>query len=271
MGHAVNGAIQNLLRGISTDDVETVRDAWRAALADRGAALEAILAKLAAPVWDTYPRGPLRKYLGILLALLDEIDPEQFRSEIARLQRGPIHPLHAKTVDLLAARASDQPIGHVGPGIPVYVAGDVREPRLVLSDLERWSGTKGLGLADVTRIDVIARTSGMDYLGRYNLFFSGIILTWPAGRARGLRLLWRRIRAELTFYHEVGHHALGHKEGGQVEEQECEANDYARRMFRRAHPVLIAIGQVFLLPLKLAAKLLARNAVRSDSRPHDAA
>ena len=256
---SVTPPIDRLLRGIATNDVETVRDAWRELLADKTGAVPAVLAKLASHAWEYNPRGPLPRYLGVLLSLLDELDPSVFEREIKRLLATPLHPLHRKTVAMLAHRCQEQPKTHIGPCIPVYVAVDIADRSEVVRNLENWSRTVTLELAGVTRIDVIARHPHLDYLGLYNLFFSGIILTWPAARVPGWHRWWRRLDAEFTFYHEVGHHTCGHIEGGSVVEQEQEANDYARKMMRQAHPILSSIARAVLFPFKpLLRPLVAR-------------
>ena len=87
-------ALDRLLRGISTDHVETVRDAWREILQGGAESVAQIQEKLASPAWAENPRVPLSKYLGVLLALLDELDSSAFESEISRLRRRKLHPLH---------------------------------------------------------------------------------------------------------------------------------------------------------------------------------
>ncbi len=252
--------IDKLLRGVSTGHVETVRDAWRLLLLDPVASTEAARSKLAGASWAENPRGPLGQYLGVLLSLLDELDPAAFRTEVERLQRAKLHPMHHKTVEMMARRAFDAPATFVRESVPVFVAPDIAQQDVVVANIEKWSQTNGLSLNGVTRIDVIARQTDMDYLGRYNLFFSGIILTWPADRPRRLRLLYQRLRAEFTFYHEVGHHVSGHVEGGSVAEQEDEADAYASRMMYRAHPILLGTARAALLPFKPLIKTLVARA-----------
>lgn len=234
--------VERLLRGISTSHVETVREAWHTLLDGGAASVPAVLDKLDSAAWADNPRGPLGRYPGVLLALLDELDPAAFARAVDRLRAGVLHPHHRHTVALMAARVTEAPIGRIGPGIPVHVAGDVPARDLVLSRLERWSRTEGLALDAVTRIDVITRRRELDELGLYTLFFAGIILAWPAEAHRGLAGWLLRIEQEHRFYHEVGHHACGHVEGGSVEEQEDEANAYAARMMRKTHPVLAWIA-----------------------------
>lgn len=250
MNKKTKPALDRLLRGISTDHVETVRDAWREILQDGANSVAEIQDKLASSAWAENPRGPLSKYLGVLLAILDELDTSAFEKEVARLRKSKLHPMHIKTLDILSQRILEKPAAHVAGAIPVFVASDIADRSVVVRSIEGWSKTKGLSLENVTRIDVIARHPELDYLGKYNLFFSGIILTWPANSASGVKLWWRRLDAEFTFYHEVGHHVCGHVEGGQVAEQEQEADEYARSMMRNSRPVLALFTRILLWPLR---------------------
>ncbi len=252
--------VEKLLRGIATDHIETVRDAWRDILAANEQEIPAVLAKLDSKMWAEYPRGPLHKYLGILLALLDELDPVLFKKQIATLAGSKLHPLHRKTVEIMSERANEKPFGHIGPDIPVYISRDISTPESLLIKIDLWSKTRDLDLANITRIDVIEYVPGMGYLGRYNLFFSGIILTSPA-ITKNLPNKWiDQIFAEFVFYHEVGHHACGHIEGGQIADQEKEADDYARKMFRNAHPVKVSIAKALIFPfLPLLRRLVKKH------------
>ncbi|MDV4166885.1 hypothetical protein [Rhodovulum sp. FJ3] len=243
-------AIERLLRGISTDHAETVRDAWRDILQGGTSSIRQIEEKLASPAWAENPRGPLAKYFAVLLAILAELDASAFKKETERLRKSKLHPMHKKTLDLLSRRVLDSPATYVADKIPVFVASDIEDRAQVIRNVERWSKTKHLSLDDVTRIDVLARDIGLDYLGKYNLFFSGIILTWPASPSKGIKLWWRCLDAEFTFYHEVGHHVSGHIEGWQVAEQEKEADEFARSMMRNSRPILMGIGKIFRRPLR---------------------
>lgn len=259
-----NPALENLLRGISTGHIEVVRDAWRELLIQADTVVPAILAKLDSNAWANTPRGPIGRYLGVLLALLDEIDPNVFKHEIARLRATKLHVLHRRTVEIMSYRCWDRIYARVGPEIPVHISDEFNDPQPHLENLKRWVQTQGLDLSGLTRIDIIAKHAHMDYLGRYDLFYSGIILTWPTAPARGLRSWGRRMYGEFIFYHEVGHHACGHLEGGQVKKQEKEANRYAVGKFGQAHPILIGTGCVLLFPFR---PLLRRYFKKKGEQP----
>ena len=207
------------------------------------------------------------KYFGILLALLSEVDSDAFRQEITRLRKGKLHPVHRRTLNLMAKRLDDTPSTLLAGNIPVFIADDVADPPRIIRNLQRWSKTKGLSLENVTRVDVIAARPELDYLGKYNLFFSGIVLTAPTTPPEGLTKWFETLRNEFTFYHEVGHHVHKHSEGGQIEEQEQEANDYARAMIRKARPILTGIGRCvgwFLKPLLDRLIKWLKTKVRQD-------
>ncbi|MEW2918061.1 hypothetical protein AB1A64_13390 [Ruegeria sp. ANG10] len=259
MGTSAARETNRLLRGVSTGHVETVRDAWRALLADKGASIPEVQSKLSSSAWLDNPPGPLPKYFGILLALMSEMDQDAFRQEITRLGNDKLHPVHRRTLDLMAKRLEDAPSTYLANNIPVFIADDVADPPRVIRNLQRWSSTKDLTLDNVTRVDVIAERRELDYLGQYNLFFSGIILTWPTTQPKGFELWLTNAEREFTFYHEVGHHVHKHIEGGQVAEQEKEADDYARSMFRNSRPFLTGIGRVVLWPFKPLLRNLLRH------------
>lgn len=252
--------VDKFLRGNSTHHIETIRDTWRALMQCRESAVPEVQKRLSSKAWKDNPRGPLPRYFGALLALLDELDPVVFRQETCRLKRIKLHPIHRRTLDILAKRLDDQPAIVLSDNTPIFISDDIVDRARVIKDLTKWSRTKGVTLEQVTRIDVIARRADRDYLGKYNLFFSYIVLTWPSPSPKGLRLWWARITAEFTFYHEVGHHVLGHGEGGQVAAQEKEANEFASSMLRNSRPVFVLSGRAIIWPFKpLLRRLLKRS------------
>ncbi|MEZ5715051.1 MAG: hypothetical protein R3D85_07700 [Paracoccaceae bacterium] len=250
MAEPAERAVDRLLSGVATGDVETVRDGWRGVRALGPAVGPAIEARLDSAAWGQVPKGPAGRYLGALLAALSELDRERFAAALARLRAGGLHPLHARTVEIMARRLDERPLGRIGPGVAVHVADDLPGRRAILAEIAGWSETAGVAeaLDRVSRIDVIGQATGMDYLGLYEFYVSGIVLAWP-GLDFGPRWL-RRLSREHTFYHELGHHACGHVEGGQVTEQEREADAFAAGLMRAAHPVLIPLGRVLLWPLR---------------------
>ncbi len=251
--------INSLLRGVNFSNKETIRDAWRALLERGSVSVPAVEKKLRASTWKKVPRGPVIEYFTVLLSLLGALDPASQKREIQRLRAGKLHPVYSKILDGFSSRVGDRPVTHIGPDIPVYIAPEIEDLDLVAGNLKTWSRTSELELEGVTRIDVIASRPEQDYRGQYRLYFSGIRLTWPAKKVRRRNLWWKTLRAEHTFYHEVGHHACGHIEGGQVEEQEKEANRYAKRMLRRSRPVISRVLRLLHFLLRPLLRWLAKS------------
>ncbi len=207
---------------------------------------------LAASALSEPPRGAGEGFFSLLLALLHELDAEAFRRELVRLRSAPIHVLHRRAVEIMGRRHGDRVVGRLGGGAPIYIADEIPDAQTILAYLERWSATPGLDIARITRIDVIMRLPEMEYLGKYNLQFDGIVLTWEGGARNALARWWRKVMMEMTFYHEVGHHHFQHGEFGQVEDQEREADEYSKKMFRRAHPLATLAFRVGLFPIYFA-------------------
>ncbi len=223
-------------------------------------AVPAVLDRLDSDAWRRRPEGPSSRYLGVLLSLLHELDPDAYRLEIERLRSEPLHALHKLTVQLISKRFGDQIFGKIGGDVPVYISRDVDQPDVVFSRLQRWSKTRDLAISKVTRVDVIVRQDEIDYLGLYSMYYDCIVLTWPNNASSFFDRLLRNIRAEQTFYHEVGHHFHQHSEGGQVQEQEREAENYSWRMYRNAHPILVSVARVIFAPVLWAMRLKKRFA-----------
>jgi len=255
MSSLPDSSLNRLLRGISTSDVQTVRHAWREMLSFQERAVPGVRRKLASAAWREKPRGPSDRYFGTLLALLHELEPETFKKEVQRLRAEPIHPLHKRTLELMARRRGDKLFGKINSLVPVYISDEVDRPDVVFKYLENWSQTRDLAFSDVTRVDVIASRPELDFLGLYNLFYDGIVLVWQNDASNNFLSFFQKMRTERTFYHEIGHHYYQHSEGGQVEEQEKEANNYMQRMFRNAHPILFAFAKIIFSPVFFALRL----------------
>ena len=233
----VKALVARLLRGIASDNVVLTQSAWRGLLETEASAVPEVLAKLDSRQWEKAPVGPAAKYLGVLLAMLHELDEAAFKAEIDRLSRRRLNPLHRRTVELMAQRWGERPYGHLDCGVPVHISDEVADRERVFRELCKWSRTPGLAIATVTRIDVIRASPELSYLGLYRLHYGSIVLTRSGADISRAERRVRVLLAKMTFFHEVGHHHHGHKEGGQIEEQEREAEAYARAMFRNSNPV----------------------------------
>lgn len=235
-----------LLGGVAQNDVQRVKNGYHALIVHGFSAVATIENKLNGGDWGHYKNDVQGRYLAVLLSLAQVIDPNAAHRMIVKLSSSKLHPFHQKTIKLISSRFEAAPIEAYIRGIPVVVSDELPNATMIKTYLARWLKSRTeQDISKLLRVDVIPYESQFGYLGNYNIFFSGIVLTWPSPQSNFLKRWGFTISTEFTFYHEVGHHALGHLEGGQVPEQEKEANEYAGRALRRAHPILFT----FLFPL----------------------
>lgn len=226
--------VDRLLRGLRTARVSMT---WNALAELRLLGpdwVPSLRGKLRTKDWAVSPRGRGDKSLGILLAILDELDRDSFEAEVSRLQRRDLHPHHGRTVDLLAQRLSDNPAGHVGRGVPVHVARELGDPDEILSALKPWVRRTRRHVDKIARIDIAAKY-GNDDLSRYNPLFSGVMLSWPSAKTIAAEKKTALMQPEFMFYRAIGYHARG-SEGGSFDDRDEASDRYAVRAFRRAHP-----------------------------------
>lgn len=94
------------------------------------------------------------------------------------------------------------------------------------------------------------------------------MLVWPE-EPKGRVLRWLHgLTVEFIFYHELGHHACGHVEGGQDPDQEEQADRHAARLWRQAHPVMYPLARggrlLFRTPLRRLGQWGLRRVLRRD-------
>lgn len=257
--------IKLLLGGIARNDVPSVKVGYHALIVHGLPAIAVIEEKLNRGDWGLYKTDLQGRHLAVLLSLAQEIDPESAKDMIAQLSSSKLHPFHQKTIKLISSRLEDTPIETSIRGISVAISDDLPNTAEINILLTRWLNSRPeQDISRLLRVDVIPYESQFSYLGNYNIFFSGIVLTWPSPQDSFLKRWIFTVLTEHTFHHEVGHHALGHLEGGQVPEQEKEANEYASRAIRRAHPFLVTFMLPLSVPYKLWKKL--RNKINDKNR-----
>jgi len=75
------------LRGVATNHIPTMQQAWQALPAAGPPAIPTVRDRLVSPAWTRPPKGPVGQYLAVLLVFLDERDQEAFETEVAHLRR----------------------------------------------------------------------------------------------------------------------------------------------------------------------------------------
>lgn len=243
-------SLNSLMRGIANHDTQLTRDAWRDLIEIGPAAVPVVLEKLHATTWAKHARGPQTRYFAALLGLLLAMDKAAAHAEMTRLSNSKTHPLHRQTLKLAMAQLEDTPAEYRVRGIPLVISNDLPQPEKIRTLISKWMGQVPVNdLENLTRIDVVPYQPQFDYGGRYNIYFSGVILVWPAlSEDDFFPLPWLNLLlTEQTFYHEIGHHAHGHLKFGQVKTQEDQAKEYALKMSMRAHPIFALLRHPYNL------------------------
>ena len=250
--------MRRLLRGVAHDDTQQIRDGWRGVIAAGALSIPTVMEKLQNGDWENFTNKIEGRYLMVLISLLHELDVDLACKEVARLLVNKPHKLHRHTLEAAQSLLHDLTGKFECRGIPFAISSEIANFPLVRAKLEKWIKIiPQEDLAHLTRFDIIAHNPKFDYLGQYNLLFSGIVLVWPAPQTNLLGRWTYDLIAEMTFYHEIGHHACGHLEGGQVEEQEAEANKYSGRFIRKTRPVLYTMLLPFIAVKRLRQSYLS--------------
>ena len=245
--------ITRLLRGVAMHNAELVRDNWRCLVGLGPAAAPAIQEKLVLGDWTKYQNEIQAHNLTILISLLIEIDSKRAESTLTQLLNSTLHPLHKQAVTHAKSALVKSGTEIECRGVPVFISDELQDFARKQMLLKKWMNSPSeKDLKMIGRIDVIADQSAFDFLGQYNIRFSKVILTWPEVEESRMLRWAQELQIETTLYHEIGHHCLGHIEGGQVESQEQEADGYANKLILQSHPGIATMW----MPVKLVRKLI---------------
>ncbi|WP_419905003.1 hypothetical protein [Kiloniella sp.] len=108
----------------------------------------------------------------------------------------------------------------------------------------------------VPRIYLIPYKSHYDFSGYHLNYISVLTVVWYTNKHpyNPIQLL-NRLFKQITLYHEIGHHFHKHIEGGQVPDQEEEADAYAYKMLLKARPKMkVFFRTLYLLMGKIKKK-----------------
>lgn len=183
---------------------------------------------------------------GLATALHDINEDASRRYMSASLAR-PITPLmRAALRSIVRFTMDDWRRSSVG-GIIVLEHGKLDSRFEASRHVGRWlANVPEADLVGISRIYIIPESPEPEFAGTYLQAVSVIEIVWRRPSEHRIGNAVRRFMIEKTLYHEVGHHALQHVESGQDPDQERQADRYAWKMMRKAHPNL----SMLTLPLR---------------------
>ena len=206
--------------------------------------------------WDSVTNKSQVMLFAALLRLLEEIDDKALSKTVSTLRSGELHQTYEQIIKLMEHKQRDKLRNVRAFGIEVYISLKIERTDLIEKYILKWLKTLAEeDISEITRIDIIPYQTSYDYGGLYDVYFSAIVLAWEKRwRMWPMRLIFPLTR-EFTLYHEVGHHALSHVEGGSQPDQEHEANRYAAEMFMKAHWLV----RVMAAPVRLFRSVTRRR------------
>ena len=124
-------------------------------------------------------------------------------------------------------------------GINIYILNELNDINVIENKLEKWlSIVPEKDLQEIDRIYVVPYHEDYSYSGTYTPILSYITLVWDTENNQSFFWKWAEsFMVEQTLYHELGHHKHNHT-FGQDNEQEDEADEYAREFMKLNHPFI---------------------------------
>lgn len=222
-----------------------------------------IVEKIRAVDWkDLGPSEKLR-YFTCLMHLLHDIDESASRELAGYILGKRCHPaVAARLRSVQAFTLNDFEAQSRGP-LTIYVAKAISHRDTVWRYLSTWLGhIPAEDLEGIHRLYVVQKDQLTGLRGEYLRVLSVVSLIWqPSYEWNPIALL----QAELTLYHEVGHHVDKRKPEPR-ESREALADTYAQRLFRQVHPRLRnRLIELLIMPSHAVRKLhRARRLAHAD-------
>ncbi len=193
---------------------------------------------------DTIDRPESTALVSALITALHDVDEAASADFIDASLTRACHPLYEAVFrSVLRYRRADFREVRVN-GVNILEARAIDERYNATKYLCGWLENIPSGdLNGISRIYIIEANMEQDFAGYYRPHFALVTITWltMVGPTSPIQWLFR-LRHELTFYHEIGHHKHRHTLGGQVPQQEREADRYRGQIMLLAHPWLTRIG-----------------------------
>ncbi|MFC1840712.1 ImmA/IrrE family metallo-endopeptidase [Thermodesulfobacteriota bacterium] len=237
----INTAIKKLIRSITVREIKKQLK-WHKTLYEIG---EAALPKIRSTI-KSYNSSSLdirSKHICIsgLMRLMHDINEQKALSLTKELIENGCDSLiatHLKTINEFTSKNFKC---YQIKGVRIYEEKKLSPQYSIQRLLQKWFENVPLeNLNEVDRIYVKSKDK-QDYSGNYMPIFFSINLVWIAPSSRYNPMFWLIILGhEFTLYHEIGHHVSRHT-FGKDPDQEREANQYAKMLMTKRHPLLGAL------------------------------
>jgi hypothetical protein len=250
---ASSSPLERLIRAVGRGEYSEESNAYRSCYDIGQPLVPQIVEKIGAVNWEDLGAPGKVAHFTCLMRLLHDIDESASHELAGVLLRRGCHPVIAARLRSIQSFTLSGFEAGVQNSLTVYVIKTIPARAAVWRHLAEWlSSIPSADLEGIRRLYVIEKDHLPGYLGRYSTGFAVISLVWPPSAG------WNRLgllQAELTLYHEIGHHRDRRKYESR-ESSEAFADAYAERLFRKVHPwVGTRWVRTFLMPSHTLRKL----------------
>jgi hypothetical protein len=202
-------------------------------------AVPEVVSYLEAQDWSRFDDSFPLAVFSTLVSLVHDIDEKWSESLAALLSKTSMHERYQSRIRSIRSFTVEDYEQSEIRGIRVLVSKKLDKYHRIKPCLERWFGNvPERDIASLERLYVVPWEEKNDYTGHYTPILHNITIVWyDILEPTNFFCRFFEIVTEDVLYHEIGHHAHRHT-WGQQPEQENEADAYARRRFRKAHPVI---------------------------------
>jgi len=226
--------LDRLIRAVGRGKYSETAKAYRVCYDTGKPLVSQIVEKIRAVNWKDLGPHERLPYFSCLMRLLHDIDESASRQLADGILSRGCHPVVAARLrSVLAFTLNDFEAARHGR-LNIYVSKAIPRRKAMWGYLNTWLGhIPPEDLDGIHRLYVIEKARLPKLQGTYLEVLAVISLAWPSHQWNQFAVL----QAELTLYHEVGHH-VDRREFELTESCEAFADTYAERLFRKVHPKL---------------------------------
>jgi hypothetical protein len=231
-------AVGRLSRGLVANNRIQTLEAYRILYRAGSDCIPQIRTLLSDIDWKKFDHGYHTRYVAGFVSLIHDIDEAESARTVHELQSAGCGRAISRVLDVITRDSKKDYKQFDAHGVALRIHNTVPSREQVAKLFTAW--LRNVPTCDLDAIEQVVVTSDgpNDIRGDYAPYLCSVRVIWRAQLPEipGLRWL-SRLFIEKTLYHEVGHHVHQHT-FGQDPEQEAEANQYASRLMRLAHPVI---------------------------------
>ncbi len=248
----INHQLKVYIHGLTGGNRDSRDEAYVSLYRHGKSAIPALKAMLLSNNFTGINPGLEISILSGLLTLLNDID-ETEANHVGQILKnhGCSQTIKTRITSILRFSITNYSIYSVN-GIKILMQNSLKNQKSIMQKVRKWlSHIEEKHLEGIERI-YITSESNNDYRGTYQPVYNNITVEWDNDLSFFNPFsFFLTMRIEHTLYHEIGHHSLRHN-AGQNEIQENEANQFAKNLIGKSHPIMTKI-------VKLSKDVFRRN------------